>query len=212
MDLLYQIDPILLENIFGWNATEIREEVSRMASLIDLKDIKSYRSTRKDSFEKLFYNIAEMLFHQTKEKDMVYEYYDDMPDDMERNVVYIKNEAIAASSYGEVHTDVYFNYDICVLKIFKDDTQPYFLDNEEKAEDRYYHTTDMFELITQLYLYQTCQSYVSIPKLIFVRRKEDETHACMEFIQYPFLKYVSPSMLLIALAHLMKALFLLQKK
>ena len=69
----------------------------------------------------------------------------------------------------------------------------------------------MFELITQLYLYQSCQSYVSIPRLIFVRREENETHACMEFIQYPFLKDISPSMLLIALAHLMKTLFLLQK-
>ncbi len=212
ISVLYSIDPSLLETIFGWDIKQVREEVSRMASIIDLKDIRAYKSTRTASFEKLFYNIAEMLFAKTKEKDMIYENYDDIPDDMEINVVYIKNKTIATSAYGEVHTNVYYNFDLCVLKIFKDDTQPYLLDNEEKLEDRYYHTTDMFELITQLYLYQTCQSYVSIPKLIFVRRKDNETHACMEFVQYPFFKDLSPSLLLIALAHLMKTLFLLQKK
>ena len=81
------------------------------------------------------------------------------------------------------------------------------------------HTSDMFELVIQAFLHAHCNySHILIPTLHFVqpyngriKKFQGKTMVCMEKVSGIFLSRLKKQMLLIALAHVMKALFVLQR-
>ena len=121
-----------------------------------------------------------------------------------------------SGAYSSVLNFVVWDNQICVLKQMEEDRQPDDDDDDDDSmgvDDEPRHTTDMYELVIQTFLNYYCTaSHIKIPKLHFVQRQGNHTHACMERLSGKFLQELTGDELLIALAHVMKALFVLQRE
>lgn len=131
-----------------------------------------------------------------------------------RPVYIVKGYGNNKGAYSAVLEFVVWNNQLCVLKQMEEDRQPEDSDigDNPDIDDNPRHTADMYELVIQTFLNYYCTaSHIKIPKLHFVQRQGRHTHACMERLPGIFLQDLSQDELLVALAHVMKALFVLQR-
>ena len=114
------------------------------------------------------------------------------------NTAYVVDGYSALGSYAQVHTFVVFHGKRCVVKMME-------------ADD-----ADFFELVTQVYLFQECSklySHISVPEIFFIQRGKDthSTDVCMARGNGSFLAELDGDNLLVALAHVLRSLWFLQK-
>lgn len=117
--------------------------------------------------------------------------------DLKQDTAYIVEGYQASGSYGYVNTFVVFQNQICVMKSMQEDKN------------------DWFELVTQAYLHEFCKRYrrIQVPSLLFLNRSYSSktTRACMPRANGFPVGHLRGPTLMKALAHVMKALFQLQK-
>lgn len=114
------------------------------------------------------------------------------------NTAYVVSGYSALGSYARVHTFVLYRGKKCVVKMMEVDD------------------ADFFELVTQAYLFQQCTklySHISVPKIYFIQRGKDthNTDVCMGLGSGNFLANLVGDNLLVALAHVLRSLWFLQK-
>lgn len=129
------------------------------------------------------------------------------------NTAYITSGYEATGSYATVHTLVAYNGRLCVIKSMNDDDD------------------DLFELVTQLYLFEQLQArrykHIKVPSIYFVQRQrhyqtnrfgevrvEKMTDVCMDRSKGDMLGTIVGMFntdIYVALAHVMKALWHLQR-
>lgn len=117
--------------------------------------------------------------------------------DLKQDTAYIVEGYQASGAYGYVNTFVVFQDQACVLKTMQEDNN------------------DWFELVTQAYLHEFCKRYrrIQVPSLLFLNRSYSSkvTRACMPRASGFPVGHLRGTTLMKALAHIMKALFQLQK-
>ena len=115
--------------------------------------------------------------------------------DLKSNTAYIVDGYQAKGSYANVWTFVVFRDHKAVIKLMEFDEY------------------DWFELVSQAYLYEACKKYehVHVPRLLFLQRSSTHgTYACMERARGHQFSKLRGTVLLVAMAHAMKALYRLQ--
>jgi hypothetical protein len=224
--VLFQIPQQQLQDIFGWSLPQLK---TQLLSLLK-KVVVTQKDTQTLEFDNMFENIGDFLFshlshqypirmidnpfsnwtrtpkrnkqfnlgHRKREiPDFQLKFSPKLVDD----TLYIVNGYTTdAGENSDVFSFVVWNGKICVLKIME-------------------QGGDMFELVIQAFLHARCNySHILIPTLHFVQpyngRSEEfrgKTMVCMEKVSGIFLSRLKKQMLLIALAHVMKALFVLQR-
>ena len=235
MDLLVTLDSDTLHQIFGWDVDKILARVAALVADIDISGAVTYAHSTTPAFEKMFYDIEEYLFGELKENEFLqstistpfarwkrikhqkmFEYGNrrrrwpvgKLRNDLLANTVYTVNGYTDKGAYGVVDTLVTFNGKLCVVKHMNDERQPETSENPTP----YRHTQNMYELIIQVYMMEKCKyKGLEIPELYFARRNaNDGVDACMARITGTFLKDYHGKMN-VALAHVMRQLFLLQE-
>ena len=138
------------------------------------------------------------------------------------NTIYTVNGYTDKGAYGVVDTLVTFNGKLCVVKHMNDERQP-----ETPTPitpdispppipiyppTPYRHTQNIYELIINVYMHEKCKHKgLEIPELYFARRNTNNgVDACMSRITGTFLEGYDGNMN-VALAHVMRQLFLLQE-
>lgn len=217
MNILTSINPDILLNIFGWDRKVVADEVSKLASKIDITKFRKQRDTVSKEYVKMFSEVSQYLCNQLRI--------------IKRNQVTTISASEAAdfkATNGGAADTFYIvdgsrNYGgtnfVSMETLFKATEDTPFIDGLLK-ELVNKHTDMMYELITQIYLHQALLIYdfMSVPRLIAVRKTRKyknhpgNVYAFMERVEAPFLKDLDKDIILIALAHLMKCLFILQRK
>lgn len=115
---------------------------------------------------------------------------------LDPNTAYIVDGFSTEGAYARVKTLVIYQQCATVVKMFELDE------------------FDWFELVTHAYMYEQCQKYacIRVPRLLFLQRSRSYgTYACMERVHGDPLFRFKGIRLLVALAHVMKAMHQLQK-
>lgn len=239
--VFFAIPPNVLQSVFGWDMPKMSGELKQLLQSVSLKEAKTSADTHQLFFEDMFAHICEFLFeHLTNQYPYTliknpFSNWKRLPHrnmfELGRNRRSIPDFALkfkypttkqgqkplyivngydnSGGAYAQVKPFVIWNNNICVLKKIKVERQPEFT-SDKSMIDR--HTSDMYELVIQTYLHSYCTaSHITIPKLYFVQRQGNNTHACMERLSGIFVCELEGDELLIAIAHVMKALYVLQR-
>ena len=246
MDVIASIEPTVLTDIFGWDATTI-DAIIEMVKNRSVKGVKTYADARNFSQEKIFFDICEFMFERAADFDttitsqVILNPFRDWKRLTGQNMFQkgsrreaIPNGTIASmlndddlyiikgykdkGSNASVHTFVVYKKEICVLKIMMDDGQPD-LPATGATSPRYIHTTDMYEIVSQIFMHRACRQYpfVSVPKVLAARSGSiaggtaAPLYAIMERAKGKEIGNITLDDLPFALCLLMKALFILQK-
>jgi serine/threonine protein kinase len=217
MNILASINEDILTSVFGWDRNVVADEVSKLASKIDITKFRNQQDTFSTVYVTMFSDVSQYLCNQLSF--------------INRKQV----TSISASEAADFKTtnggaaDTFYIVDgsrnyggtnpVWMETLFKATEDTPFIEGllKELVNKR---TDMMYELITQIYLHQALLSYdfMSVPRLIAVRKTHKyknhpgNVYAFMERVQAPFLKKLAKDIILIALAHLMKCLFILQRK
>jgi len=136
-----------------------------------------------------------------------------------KDIAYIvSNYGMKSGTFGAVYPFVVYNNKTCVIKIMEESPDNS-LEDAEIIE--YVNTKDVFELVTQVYLHEALNelrqhwsSHVKVPEIMFVQTvgNSKALHVCMERADGTFMADISDANnLCTAIAHVMKALWHLQK-
>lgn len=127
-----------------------------------------------------------------------------------------------SGTYANIFTFVVYKGKKCVLKVMEDDMQPNAPTAAAQSVPRYIHTTDMYEIVSQTFMHQICKKYafVSVPQVLAARAGSTSSaqnlatplYVIMERAKGKELNKVDIDQLPLALALLVKSLFLLQKE
>lgn len=221
MNLLASIEPDILTSVFGWDRDTVADEVSKLASKIDITKFQDQQSTISTKYKKMFSDVSQYLCKQ------LVTITTSLRNPNPKSISAFEAADLKATNGGAADTfyivDGSRNYGgtnpVFMETLFKATEDTPFIEGllkEMVNED----TDMMYELITQIYLQQALLSYnfMSVPRLIAVRKsRKSKSHpgnvyAFMERVQAPFFKDLDEDVILIALAHLMKCLFILQRK
>lgn len=239
MNILASIEPDILTSIFGWDRDTVADEVSRRASQIIPKLTQVTRAKNKQSriqqqieytqthaYDELFSDVSDYLCDELI--TIITNRRNPNPkriSDLEAADLITTNRGIANTFYIVGNNRGGGNNSFVFMKtLFKATQDQPFVDGVLKemvtSEQGKKKTDMMYELITHVYLQQLMlrYSFMSVPRLIAVRQTKKQgsnpgnVFAFMEKVQTPFLGDLDGDTLLIALAHLMKCLFVLQYK
>lgn len=219
MNILTSIKPDILFDIFGWDRNVVADEVSKLASKIDITKFRNHKDTMSTKYVTMFSHVSQYLCNQLRiiNRKQVTTILASEAADLK------VNNGGAADTFYKVDKNQNFlgTNPVFMKTLFKATEDTDFEDGLLKQLTNK-DTDMMYELITQIYLHQALLSYdfMSVPRLIAVRKtrkyknpKEPSyVYAFMERVEATFLKELDKDIILIALAHLMKCLFILQRK
>lgn len=229
------IPPAILQSVFGWSE-EMIETANGLFLQIDTSDAQDIVDTEKYAFEKQFFDVAEYLFHRTKNLHFQTVLIDHIPDEVvqyTRNVIYKAMGPKDAGTWAEVDLNILWNGIRGVIKhiveqrpvneiIENSETGQYeqnipkevVKERKEKYGEVVFFTTAIYELVIQLYLSLRTIRYkkLTIPRLYWVRKVGIKgLDVFMQRAPGVFLTKVPKTKILLALAHVMKQLWRLQR-
>lgn len=221
MNILASIEPDILTSVFGWDRDTVADKVSLLASKIDITRFRDQEDTDSKAYRKMFSDVSDYLC------DQLITIITNRRNPNPKRISAFEAADLMATNRGNVNTFYIVgnnrgggaNSFVFMKTLFKATQDQPFVEGLLKEMVKN-NTGMMYELITQIYLQQATLSYsfMSVPRLIAVRKtKKQGNHpgnvfAFMERVQAPFFKDLDKDTVLIALAHLMKCLFVLQHK
>jgi len=211
MDLFFYLPTSVQEDIFHFNQTSLRE-FAKFIQRIDVKNISSaFETLSVSGLKKIPSNVIRFSpidnpyakWRRSGRKCLFKfgNWQKQIPDGtfkktLTSNTAYIVNGYHAKGAYANVWTFVVFRGRVAVIKLMEFDEY------------------DWFELVSQAYLHEACKKYkhVHVPRLLFLQRSSTcGTYACMERARGQQFSKLRGTVLMVAMAHAMKALYRLQK-
>ena len=229
------IPPSVLQSVFGWSEDMIETAYGLFLN-IETTNAQDIEDTEKYAFEKQFFDVAEYLFHRTKTLHFKTVLIDQIPDEIvqyTRNVIYKASGDPYGGSWSVVDLNIFWNGIRGVIKhIVEERPVNEIVKNSETGEDEpnipkavererkekygevVFFTTSIYELVIQLYLSLRTLRYkkLTIPRLYWARRVGlKKLDVFMQKAPGIFLCKVPKTKVLLALAHVMKQLWRLQR-
>ena len=251
MEVFSAISPETLHRIFGWSNDDIRQGVmlesdiyySKIKTVSDLDNGEHrkmflgiaqnmFRRIQKDAIKEIqthnpFIQWIRNLSSSTQFRHKVTGKLSRYPTGttkvykgtLGRYISYIvTGYGMYSGAYGGVYPFVMYKDRTCVLKIIEESLKVTFADFDVHP---YGNSKDIFELITQIYLYQALtmsedywSQHIAVPEVMYVQRVSGSNalHVCMERSDATFMTNMPFEHIFIALAHVFKTLWYLQKR
>lgn len=238
MDILNRISSEKLTEVFGW-PQNIKEKISVLAQKVNIESTNNIKQTYLYDFEKMFFDISEYLYGSTAVLKYHTTRIDHIPKNTkgmhyQKDEIYIGASPDVSGSWAQIDIDVFWNGMKGVIKHINEERQvenfhynlisgsvekrvSNITDAEKALRIQKYgrcvfFTTTMYELIIQLYLSESVAiKGLVIPKLYWVRKNHKlGVDAFMQKAPGVFLHMVPKEYTLLALAHVLKHLWVLQ--